>query len=316
MSDMAYPQTASIDKEHTFGKEINAEWVLDDVGLHEFADTPISNIRPDHVDADPSRVDHYAALMEDGGALFPPLIARRTDNGLELLGGAHRLAAARKIGKTKIPCYVFPELTERQALDLRVIDNLGHGLELTKEEKLKLADLMINKHGAKIPEAAWKVGLPDHVVRRHRNVAKAEQRLRHDAGISGQQSKKLSRQATVALDQVRNPRAYKETAKLAADNNMKARQVNDLVKAVNQEPTEKAKLELIRREKSAIYDHEKPRRGEYVKLASSLSNLEKVDFSVARHQAKGDDMSVIFPKMETVHQRLGSWLSELGDESD
>ena len=69
--------------------------------------------------------------------------------------------------------------------------------------------------------------------------------------------------------------------KLAVDKKLKARDLTGLVDAVEKEPNEKAKLELLKREKELRYSGEIPRRDQYHRLTGALSALDGVDFRAA-----------------------------------
>jgi hypothetical protein len=51
---------------------------------------------------DPDRVERYAGMLDD----LPPVTVFRLPGGLLLVDGYHRLAAARRLGRTTVPAEV------------------------------------------------------------------------------------------------------------------------------------------------------------------------------------------------------------------
>jgi hypothetical protein len=89
-----------------------------------------------HLDGD--RVDRYAAILDQ----LPPIVAFRTEDGLILADGYHRVAAARKAGVDIIPAEVR-DGSRREVLQFAVSKGAEqHGLS----EAAVMARLM-SQHG-------------------------------------------------------------------------------------------------------------------------------------------------------------------------
>jgi hypothetical protein len=81
-------------------------------------------------------VKQYAVVMQ-GGSEMPPISLAKISGALVLVDGAHRLAAARRIGASDILATV-EEMSEEDAAWAAAIANTKHGLRLSAAERFKV----------------------------------------------------------------------------------------------------------------------------------------------------------------------------------
>ena len=68
-----------------------------------------------------------------------PVIARSLEDGtLQILGGQHRVEAAVTIGLTQVPVVILPNIDERRAKEIGLIDNARYG----EDDAIGLAELI------------------------------------------------------------------------------------------------------------------------------------------------------------------------------
>ncbi len=73
---------------------------------------------------DEAAVDHIAESMEQRGQIYPIQIRTIEPGRFRLIAGAHRIAAARKLGWTHIEAFLVDDLEEEEARLLEVDENL------------------------------------------------------------------------------------------------------------------------------------------------------------------------------------------------
>jgi ParB family transcriptional regulator, chromosome partitioning protein len=64
-----------------------------------------------------------AASIELQG-LLQPLIVRKKQDGYEIISGERRFRALKTLGRDKAPCIVRPKVTDREMLELALVENL------------------------------------------------------------------------------------------------------------------------------------------------------------------------------------------------
>lgn len=71
--------------------------------------------------------------------MFKPVVVRTLDNGqLEILGGEHRAAAAKRLGIDSIPIINLGSITEAKAKQIGLVDNGRYG----NDDNIQLAELL------------------------------------------------------------------------------------------------------------------------------------------------------------------------------
>ena len=78
-------------------------------------------------------VEYYAEIFDD--VIWPPILVHR--ESLKLIDGFHRVAAAKKVGKYNFFVQYLENIAEEELFAYAVKANLGHGANLSKEERYK-----------------------------------------------------------------------------------------------------------------------------------------------------------------------------------
>ena len=177
-------------------------------------------------------VDRYAADMERGD-IFPPLLVHRRktkrSEKLVVLGGNHRLAAARKSKRRHLSAYIV-EADGDAILRLMYEDNRRHGLPPTDEERVMAAQHLM-EIGDSVAEAAAAVGIGVGKLKISMETADADRRA---APLSIPKWRGLAPSTRWRLGQIRYDRVFDKTARLVVQANLKTGEVFDLVTLVNQ----------------------------------------------------------------------------------
>lgn len=115
---------------------------------------------------DSAAIDELAASIENHGILQPVVVRRRADGGFELIAGERRLRASRKLGLDKIPAIVRDKVSDRDMLELALVENVQrqalNPLEKALAFKEMLDTLSLNQE-----QVADKVGLRRSTVANH-----------------------------------------------------------------------------------------------------------------------------------------------------
>lgn len=86
----------------------------------------------------PDNDDKLEASIRRFG-LFKPIVVRELDNGdLQILGGEHRVAAAKRVGLKLIPIVNLGKISDTKAKEIGLVDNGRFGADDT----LRLAELL------------------------------------------------------------------------------------------------------------------------------------------------------------------------------
>jgi len=88
------------------------------------------SLNPRRQAVDQEVVEHYATIFRE--VIWPPIWVHRGTN--KLLDGWHRVEAAKRAGVYTLPV-TWVEAKEEELFALAVKANLGHGLQLTREER-------------------------------------------------------------------------------------------------------------------------------------------------------------------------------------
>lgn len=142
---------------------------------------------------------------------LPPMDVFEVDGGYILVAGFHRIAAHRLAGRDSAE-FVVHQGTREEAAEFADLDNLSHGINLTREEKRSVAERQLCRHPdwadsriarscyttdktirkiRKELEAAGRIEVHDRLigadgVARPRNIERAEPEL--EARVAGQQA--------------------------------------------------------------------------------------------------------------------------------
>lgn len=112
---------------------------------------------------DEAAVEHMAESMQHQGQLYPIQIRTIEPGRFRLLAGAHRLAAARKLGWTHIEAFLIDDLDEEESRLLEIDENLCRA-ELTQLDRCRFMRTRKEiyerlhpetKHGAHLKLPPW-----------------------------------------------------------------------------------------------------------------------------------------------------------------
>lgn len=115
---------------------------------------------------DSAAIDELAASISNHGVLQPVVVRRMADGGFELIAGERRLRASRKLGLETIPAIVRNQVSDRDMLELALVENVQrqalNPLEKALAFKEMLDSLSLNQE-----QVADKVGLRRSTVANH-----------------------------------------------------------------------------------------------------------------------------------------------------
>lgn len=98
---------------------------------------------PNHMD--PARYDLLVHGMQTHGFLEPMLVAPRPDGRYNIVGGHHRLRAAKQLGMKAVPCVVKDMTVQEQAALRLAMNRLRGDVDIAKARDI-VTDLA-NNHG-------------------------------------------------------------------------------------------------------------------------------------------------------------------------
>jgi hypothetical protein len=195
---------------------------------------------------DEAHVEEIVAELERG-VEFPPIIFYR-DEGERCvtLSGNHRRRAYEQTNRETIPAYEATGLTGLRKEDERVLRliyeaNHGHGKQVAIDDRVQQA-LALIANGYNVRAAAAAVGIPEHRVRDEHDAARATSRLEQELGVN---TNEIPLSARRRLVNIKNDKVVKAAAQVVPLMAKKTQEVNELVKAVNEERTEDAQLAVV-----------------------------------------------------------------------
>jgi len=104
----------------------------------------------------PAEMEKLTASLERYGWVRP-VLARRTDDGLEILGGQHRVEAARELGHDTVPVIILEDISDTRAREIGLIDNARYG----QDDAIGLAELLEEVGGAQMMSEFLPIGEDD-----------------------------------------------------------------------------------------------------------------------------------------------------------
>jgi hypothetical protein len=192
-------------------------------------------------------VTEYAYHMLDG-AEFPAIVITES---YFVLAGIQRTSAAIEAGRKEVDVYVIDAATPKikQDMFIRGHNNL-HGLKNTVEERIRHAVSLHLENPRLNPLKTLcdqYFGDNDKLYQAAVNECQAEQ-VRRLLGRLGVDPTKYVQSVLVHLYQLRNnERVMKSTARAIADSRLASDQAYELIRGVQSEPDEKAKIAYARK---------------------------------------------------------------------
>jgi hypothetical protein len=195
---------------------------------------------------DGQHVEEMVAELERG-VEFPPIIFYRDERDrCVTLSGNHRRRAYEQTNRETISAYEATGLAGLRKEDERVLRliyeaNHGHGKQVSLDDRVHQA-LALVANGYNVRAAAAAVGIPEHRVRDEYDTQRATTRLEQELGVD---TTPIPISAQRRLVNIRNDKVVKAAAAVVPLMTKKTQEVNELVKAVNDERTEEAQLAVV-----------------------------------------------------------------------
>jgi hypothetical protein len=195
---------------------------------------------------DDMHVEEMVAELERG-VEFPPIIFYRDDRDrCVTLSGNHRRRAFEQKNRETIRAYEATGLGGLRKEDERVLRliyeaNHGHGKQVASDDRVHQA-LALVANGYNVRAAAAAVGIPEHRVRDEYDSQRATTRLEQEIGVD---TTPIPISAQRRLVNIKNDKVVQAAAAVVPLMTKKTQEVNELVKAVNEERTEDAQLAVV-----------------------------------------------------------------------
>lgn len=186
-----------------------------------------------------SRVDRYLQQMK-AGAKFPPIVIRASDYAL--LDGNTRVAAATQLGLVTFPAYLVETTTARQARKLAGALNQNGAADLHEAEVRKVA-IDAKNDGESDAWIAREFGVDYAKVRRW--MAENDGQQHADRCGVTDEFDSLTQNQKVAVSTVKRDEPFRSLVQAVAGHKPPAKELRDLIKAVEAAPTDTAAVESV-----------------------------------------------------------------------
>lgn len=115
---------------------------------------------------DSAAIDELSASISNHGLLQPIIVRRTPEGGYELIAGERRLRAARKLGLHAIPAIVRHQVSDKDMLELALVENVQRQALNPLEKALAFKE-MLDSLSLSQEQVADKVGLRRSTVANH-----------------------------------------------------------------------------------------------------------------------------------------------------
>ncbi len=115
---------------------------------------------------DSAGLDELAASIANHGVLQPIVVRRTPDGGFELIAGERRFRASKKVGLSSIPAVVKTQVSDREMLELALVENVQRQALNPMEKALAFKEMQ-DSLGLSQEQVADKVGLRRSTVANH-----------------------------------------------------------------------------------------------------------------------------------------------------
>ncbi|MEG0979330.1 MAG: ParB/RepB/Spo0J family partition protein [Oscillospiraceae bacterium] len=190
---------------------------------------------------DEKALSELADSIQRNGVLQPLLVRPMTDGSYQLVAGERRWRASRIAGLTEVPV-VVKEMTDEQAMEISLVENLQRE-DLNPIEEAEGLKLLIDRYGLTQEDAAARVGRSRPAVAnslRLLNLPDQVRTLARDGKLSAGHARAL---LSFSSDD--------EMIKIAADivkSDLSVREVERLAKSADKADTIKAEKRIKRRD--------------------------------------------------------------------
>lgn len=187
-------------------------------------------------------VDTYGIAMLDGD-VFPALVAYRRENGLYvLMGGNHRLLAAKAAGIRSVDAYLVKSSDPMMVRLITTTLNNLEGVRSSADDNIEQAKQWLKQYGRTIKEAAaWFRVKPDSLA----EALRAEQAVTRLDALRIEIPEKMARSTLSDLNGIPNDRALQETASLMIRAGLRGDEATRLIRAVRDQRTEDAQIATV-----------------------------------------------------------------------
>ncbi len=185
---------------------------------------------------DEKALTDLAESIAQHGVLQPLLVRPLPNGGYQLVAGERRWRASRMAGLTEVPV-IIRELTDKETMELALIENLQRE-DLNPIEEAEGLQLLMENYGLTQEEASKRVGRSRPAVAnslRLLNLPEPVQEMARMGHISAGHARAL-----LAFEDVDK---LIETARMVATQDISVREVERLSKKAAQEPSKRAKKE-------------------------------------------------------------------------
>jgi ParB family chromosome partitioning protein len=252
----------------------------------------LSQIRPNpnqpRTDFDASELDALAASIKDHGLLQPILVTREPDGSYLILAGERRYRAAQRAGLEQVPVTLRRDVSDRERLELALVENLQRA-DLNPIEEAEAYALLQEKFGLSQEDVAARVGrsrvavtnslrllrLPDEIRRQLRSGELTAGQARPLLGLTS--AKQQIELAALAVTQELSARALERlvSAPVKPMRGAKGADVNTVAAADSLTRSLQTRVEIRRSGKGGqlrIHVHSEP---ELMRLYERLSSREE-----------------------------------------
>lgn len=190
---------------------------------------------------DEKALSELADSIERNGVLQPLLVRPMTDGSYQLVAGERRWRASRLAGLTEVPV-VIKEMTDEQAMEIALVENLQRE-DLNPIEEAEGLKLLIDRYGLTQEDAAARVGRSRPAIAnslRLLNLPEPVRALARDGKLSAGHARAL-------LSFTDNEQMIKLATDIVA-NDLSVREVERLAKSADKDETKKAEKRIKRRD--------------------------------------------------------------------
>lgn len=208
------------------------------VGVADLVKVQQAQVRKLEHQVDDDTIDQYATFMNQG-VIFPPIVLLRETI---ILDGNSRVAAAKKAGKKTLAAFKCNFVNPDLAVAFAGAMNQMGGRRLSPEEARSQAEVLM-RYDYEDEAIARELGYGRvHVNnwRRDREVREHAERTKISDALA-----KIKLNDARKLSAIKRDAPFVAVANLVAENKLPAKQVTELVKAVNDAPSEAEALNAV-----------------------------------------------------------------------
>ncbi len=190
---------------------------------------------------DEKALTELADSIERNGVLQPLLVRPMTDGSYQLVAGERRWRASRLAGLTEVPV-VIKEMTDEQAMEIALVENLQRE-DLNPIEEAEGLKLLIDRYGLTQEDAAARVGRSRPAIAnslRLLNLPDSVRTLARDGKLSAGHARAL-------LSFTDNDQMIQMATDIVA-NDLSVREVERLAKSADKADAQKAEKRLKKRD--------------------------------------------------------------------